>query len=55
MFGISRKPIHVLYLDYEMTRADLRERLEDMGYGPDADLKRLHYALLPDLRPARHP
>ena len=51
MFGASREPIHVLYLDYEMTRADLRERLEDMGYGPECDLKCLHYALLPMFGP----
>ncbi len=41
----------VLYLDYEMTRDDLRERMEDMGYGPHSDLSRLRYALLPSLPP----
>ncbi len=41
----------VLYLDYEMTRDDLRERLEDMGYGLHSDLSRLRYALLPSLPP----
>ena len=44
-----QRPINVLYLDYEMTEADLSERLGDMGYGPDDDLTRLHYALLPSL------
>lgn len=44
-------PTGVLYLDYEMTQADVRERLEDMGYGPDDDLGRLHYALLPSIDP----
>jgi len=43
--------IDVVYLDYEMTRADIRERLEDMGYGIHSDLTRLHYALLPTLPP----
>jgi AAA domain len=41
----------IVYLDYEMTRDDLRERLDDMGYGPDSNLERLHYALLPSLPP----
>ena len=31
----SREPRRVLYLDYEMCDADLAERVEDMGYGPD--------------------
>lgn len=44
-------PRHVLYLDYEMTEADLHERLESLGYGPDDDLSHLHYALLPSLPP----
>lgn len=42
-------PIDVLYLDYEMTNADLAERLENMGFGAGHDLSRLHYALLPSL------
>lgn len=45
------RPAHVLYLDYEMTEADLLERLEELGYGPDDDLSHLHYALLPSLPP----
>lgn len=48
-------PIDVLYLDYEMTNADLAERLENMGYGPDDDLSHLHYALLPSLPPLDKP
>lgn len=44
-------PIAVVYLDYEMTSTDLYERLGDMGYGPDTDLTRLHYATLPALPP----
>jgi hypothetical protein len=45
----------VLYLDYEMTEADLAERLSELGYGPDDDLSRLHYALLPSLPPLDTP
>ena len=45
------EPIVVLYLDYEMTEADLFERLDEMGYGPQTDLSRLRYALLPSLPP----
>jgi len=44
-------PFDVLYVDLEMTEADLRERLTDMGYGPDDDLERLHYLQLPSLPP----
>ena len=44
-------PCVVVYLDYEMTEADLFDRLEDMGYGPESDLSRLRYALLPSLPP----
>jgi len=45
------EPVHVLYVDYEMTAADIRQRLEEFGYGPDDDLSHLHYALLPSLPP----
>jgi KaiC/GvpD/RAD55 family RecA-like ATPase len=41
----------VQYLDFEMTEADLWERLSDMGYSSKDDLSRLHYALLPSLPP----
>ena len=44
-------PMHVAYFDMEMTEDDLSERLEDMGYGADVDLSRLHYYLLPSLPP----
>jgi hypothetical protein len=47
----AQAPIHILYCDYEMTKADLRERLEDLGYGPDVDMGHLHYAHLPSLPP----
>lgn len=45
--GASVEPVDVVYMDYEMTEEDLRERIEDLGYGPDSDLSRLHYYLLP--------
>jgi hypothetical protein len=41
----------VVYLDYEMTEADVFDRLDDMGYGPHVDLSRLCYALLPTMPP----
>lgn len=44
-------PRNVVYLDEEMTEADLQERLVDMGYGPDDDLSHLHYFTLPCLPP----
>ena len=34
-----------------MTEADLQQRLDAMGYGPDDDLSHLHYALQPPLSP----
>lgn len=42
-------PRDVVYLDLEMTEADVRERLEDLGYGPEHDLSHFHYYLLPSL------
>lgn len=42
-------PCNILYLDYEMSTADLHERLTQLGYGPGSDLTRLHYALLPTI------
>lgn len=44
-------PIHVLYLDLEMTQDDVRERLLEMGYGPTIDMSHLHYYSLPSLAP----
>jgi AAA domain len=46
---------HVLYLDFEMTEADLQERLIELGYGPEDDLSHLHYALLPSIPPLDTP
>jgi hypothetical protein len=50
-FGQIVEPMDVIYLDLEMTQYDLYERLTDLGYGPESDLSRLHYYLLPDLPP----
>lgn len=44
-------PRHVIYLDYEMTEADLAERLGQLGYGDTDDLSHLHYFSLPSLPP----
>jgi len=49
--AVGTDPVAVVYLDYEMTEADLFERLDAMGYGPGVDLSRLRYALLPTLPP----
>lgn len=45
------EPRSVVYFDLEMTEEDVRERLEDLGYGPAVDLSRFHYYLLPALPP----
>jgi len=47
----ARRPIRAIYLDLEMAEADLRERLSDLGYGPDDDLSGLLYFQLPNLPP----
>ena len=47
----SNGPRSVLYLDYEMVRDDVAQRLADLGYGPDDNLANLHYALLPSIDP----
>lgn len=49
------EPVHVLYLDFEMTESDLQERLVELGYGPDVDMSHLHYALLPSMPPLDTP
>ena len=48
-------PVVVSYLDFEMTEADVFDRLSDMGYGPETDLSRLSYALLPSFPPLDRP
>jgi hypothetical protein len=47
----AAEPVDVIYLDMEMTEDDLHERLVNLGYGPEVDLDRLHYYLLPSLPP----
>jgi hypothetical protein len=42
-------PLTVLYCDLEMTPDDLRDRLENMGLGPDDNLTHLHWLSLPPL------
>jgi len=49
--GYTAPPCRCLYIDLEMTEADLHERLTELGYGPETDLTNLHYALLPSLPP----
>jgi AAA domain len=44
-------PKRICYLDLEMTPADLRERLIDLGYGPEDDLTALSYYQLQSLPP----
>jgi len=51
----QQQPVSILYLDYEMSHADLYERLTMLGYGQHTDLSRLHYALLPSLPPLDTP
>ena len=46
---LEGSPLSVVYFDLEMTEDDLHERLSDMGYGPDSDLSRFAYYLLPHL------
>jgi len=51
----TQDPVSILYLDYEMSEADLHERLTALGYGPQHNLSNLHYALLPSLPPLDTP
>jgi hypothetical protein len=44
-------PKRVVYIDMEMTSGDLRERLSDLGYGPEDDLSGLTYYQLQSLPP----
>lgn len=43
------QPVPILYCDYEMTEADLYERLVELGYTKDDDLSLFHYAMLPEI------
>jgi hypothetical protein len=51
LFGNSIEPVTVLYLDLEMTEDDVKERLDDFGYGPDTDLSQLCYSQHPGMPP----
>ncbi len=42
-------PRHVIYMDYEMTKADLWERLALLGYPDHDEMTHLHYWSLPSL------
>lgn len=45
----AQESMHVLYVDYEMSAQDIKDRLESFGYGAEHDLAKLHYALLPSI------
>lgn len=45
------EPFRTLYVDQEMTPADLRQRLDVLGYGPEVDLSNLIYFQLGDFPP----
>lgn len=49
------KPVPVVYVDVEMTAADVRARLRAMGFGPSDDLSALTYLSLPSLPPLDTP
>ena len=56
----ARPPIRIMYVDLEMTKADVRERLEDMGYDGSPETEKLFrvnllYYLLPDFPPLDTP
>ncbi|HEY7824627.1 MAG TPA: bifunctional DNA primase/polymerase, partial [Acidimicrobiia bacterium] len=55
VFGNPIPPRTVLYLDYEMTAADLADRLDSMGVYEPGALVNLKYALLPALASADTP
>jgi AAA domain len=46
----SSGPLHVVYIDMEMTASDLHERVVDLDYNAD-DLEKLHYYQLCALNP----
>lgn len=48
-------PLRVLYLDYEMTEADVQERLVDMGHGPEFTPESFAYLLHPSIPPLDTP
>lgn len=48
---LAKAGVVVVYLDYEMTEEDIKERLEDMGVSAETDLSLLRYALFPMISP----
>lgn len=56
VFGYPpRPPVDVGYVDLEMTEQDLQQRLLELGYQPEDDMSRLHYALHPRWGPLDTP
>jgi AAA domain len=49
--GPAVEATDVIYVDLEMGPDDLRDRLEDLGYGPETHLDRLHYYQGPGMPP----
>jgi hypothetical protein len=47
----KQDPATVMYIDHEGTEDDLRERMDELGYSAETDLKSLHYYLLGDWPP----
>lgn len=45
----QREPMPVLYIDYEMTASDIKDRLEAFGYSENDNMQHLHYVLLPSI------
>ena len=55
IMGEPVEPGHVLYIDHEMDRDLLEDRLTALGVDEDTDLSRLHYSLLGDWPPLDTP
>ena len=51
----AQKPIRVVYVDFEMTEADVHSRLTEFGYSEDDDLSNLMYVLQPPMMPMDTP
>ena len=51
----ARPPRSVVYLDFEMTPDDVRERLDDLGYGPSRTTSATCLLPAPHAAPPRHP
>ena len=53
--AVAAGKLRVLYVDQEMTRVELRDRLESFGYGPQSDLSGLIYFQLQRYLPLDSP